>query len=65
MYKVIAGGFYRYTINKRSGRGSWTRNDQQLKRTERDTFTMEEAQEIEKRNNSSYIKMSNLIITEA
>lgn len=65
MYKITAGGFYRYTINKRTGRSAWRRNDQPLKRTERDLFTIEEAQEVEKRNANAYIKMANLTIMEA
>ena len=64
LYKVTGGGFYRYTINKRTGRSAWRRNDQPLKRTERDTFTKQEADEIVARNNTAFIKMSNVTIME-
>ena len=64
MYKITAGGIYRYITNKRTGRSAWRRNDQPLKRTERDTFTKQEADEIARRNESAYTKMSNLTIME-
>lgn len=64
-YMVTGGGFYRYIINNKTLKGSWRRIDERLKRTERDTFTKEEADIIILKNNSAYIKMSNVELKEA
>ena len=64
-YKITGGGFYRYTLNNRTHKGAWIRTDQQLKRTERELFSKQEADEIVARNNAAYIKMANVTIKEA
>ena len=65
-YNVLGGGFYRYTLNTRTNKGAWLAwQDRPLKRTEKDSFTYDEATEIVKRNNASYMKMAGVMIKEA
>ena len=65
LYKVIGGGFYRYTINTRSKRGRWLRKDVALKKTERELFTEEEAGAILYNNAHSYVRMGGAKMIEA
>lgn len=65
-YNVLGGGFYRYTLNKRTNRGTWLAWDSRpLKRTETDKFTYEEAMQIWRQNEKAYVKMAGVDIKEA
>lgn len=65
MFRVIGGGFYRYIKNNRTGRGWWRREGEGLKRTERETFTEEEAREILAQNSRAFVKMAGAEMVEA
>lgn len=63
-YNVIGGGFYKYILNTRTGRGSWRQNGAPLKRTERDALTEEEARAVVESNARAFCKMANVKIIE-
>lgn len=61
-YNVMGGGLYKYILNTRTGRGSWRRNGEALKRTERDALTEEEARAVIASNARAFVKMANVEI---
>lgn len=65
-YNVLGGGFYRYIKNTRTNKGQWLAwESRPLKRTETDSFTYEEAMDIWRKNETSYIRMAGVEIKEA
>lgn len=63
-YKVTGGGFYIYVMNNRTHRGRWLRRDVELKKTEREELTEEEARGVIERNEAAYMKMAGVEMIE-